>query len=396
LTIFETQINEKQKQMGADVSDTWIVPPQFTAFVSTMKTAQTDQKRVGETAAARLFNDGPDSFIRFGTGTIRVSRLMNVDQQQTIDPLKYPESIGEMWALELPDSCDVSKYDTCDLNARIYDEEKNKFVDLTLEKVWENINRFNPDGTIKSYKSSPLTNTFSTEELSNDPFYMLGANQPIAQKFFVNLPDSKLRASSRMLIGRTIKNALVRGQVPNISEGQELLTTVRSEVQKMEKYGMTAAVTYWNTIGVTGSTPQQSSARASGSNKPIFDIKEYVASQTTGMQDKLVATATPPVGSLGLPPGMQSWAGMKWIDEVSRLPTTKLFSNVDSKIIENIRKFVVMFEATTSKLKTMFPGSEALNPRNAASWWQFPSAESVLFQNFISKHRVPIWVYHFV
>ena len=43
------------------------------------------------------------------------------------------------------------------------------------------------------------------------------------------------------------------------------------------------------------------------------------------------------------------------------------------------------------KLKTILPRAEALSVRNAASWWQRPTAAAVVYQNFISKHRLPVW-----
>ena len=70
---------------------------------------------------------------------------------------------------------------------------------------------------------------------------------------------------------------------------------------------------------------------------------------------------------------------------------TNVFGKMDVALLDALPKFVTMFENMTGKLKTYFPKSVLLDIRNAASVQQYPTSESVLFQNVVHKHRVPIW-----
>lgn len=344
----DNDITERQRVMGTDVADTWIVPPQFTSFVSAMRTSSTDARRVGETVAARLFVDGPDSFTDFRGSKIRVSRVMNVDRQQSIDPLKFEEQIGEMAAFfdENSSMCDIDRYRSCNANMQIFDEDRNRFVTMMYDIALKKTGRFNPDGSIAPYSDNPIKNAFTSEELANDVLHMMGDNGPIAQKYFVNMPDKKLSAASRMMIGKTIMNKLMTGQVVNATNADEILASVKQALRIMESYPRSVADVYMPLIlaNAGASVLSARADRPASANRPIFDLLEYPTDPSNGFNriNVKIDLANVP-GARELPPGFTSFYGIKaLVQEYKKLTPadipTSIFRDTDSKMMENLGK----------------------------------------------------------
>lgn len=408
----DTKTTEKQTAMGAETSDTWIFPPQVTAFVSQMETALTDPSRVGEIAASRIFSDGPDALTTFRGSRIYVSRVMERDCETAVDPLKFKEMIGE-WFTFIDDSVrccsDPSIYKSCYDNIQIYDEDigNGVFKTMSYMDALKNSGRFNPDGSVASFPQSPALTNFTDEELANDPLYMMVDGKPVAQKYYVNLPDAKLRAKTRIKIGESIKHSLSEGRVTDIDRAEELLSVAKQAIRQMEEYSYEDAVAYWNLMiapvgdgdnavsPLGNKVPSSRDDRPRAANRPLFLLQEY---PVDGTGFNTLNYQIDPETS-GLPPGHQSWAGFKKLAQVWKgLDKTdqdaingSVFKNVDTRIAQGIADFVTLVEGIVAKLRLIFSTSEALNVSNASSWWQRPTAESVLFQNFIHKHRIPVW-----
>lgn len=397
----DTKISEKQRAMGAEVADTWIIPPQITGFVTQMETALTDPTRVGAIIASNVFNDGPDALTTFRGSRIYVSRVMERDCETAVDPLKFKEEIGEFFRF-LDDAVhccsDPSTHKSCYDNIQIYDEDHNKFVTISYIEALKRTGRFNPDGSVASFPQSPALTNFTQNELGNDPLYMQHDGKLVPNRYFINVPDSKLNAKSRIKIGESVKKSLSSGGVVNIDRAEELLSIAKQAIRQMEQYSYTDATQYWDIIrGNLGAALASNRAdRPRSANEPLFLLQEYGV-DGTGFNDFTYTNVD--VGTRGLPAGHQSWHGFKKLAQVWKgldkddqaAVNASVFKNVDRRVAQGIADFVTLVEGVVAKLRLIFPSSEALNVRNASSWWQRPEAETVLFQNFIHKHRVPVW-----
>ena len=144
---------------------------------------------------------------------------------------------------------------------------------------------------------------------------MLYNGRAITQRFFANLPDKKLRVSSRLLIGRSIMNAMKNARLSNVDEADEMLSNVRIAIKQSESYTYDEALAYWAVTNTALGNPVSSSRanRPANSNKPLFDIQEYETDVATGFNNLLFGVALPAtLTNAGLPPGVAiSFPGLK-------------------------------------------------------------------------------------
>jgi hypothetical protein len=401
LHLLDTHVTERMLKWRG-VADTWIFPPSILVYLSQVPAEQTDYFIKGP-AGPQTLNDGIDSFRTFRGNEVYITRSFNVEDGGTpVDIMEAHSQIGEHHLNYHRTEAPIASYTSSLRDLQFYDEDKDKRVTFTLRDALKGCNLFHEDGTLREPEEfNSIYLSYTPEERARNPFlYQLGNPEPKLRtiEYFINMKSEALSAESRLLLGQTVRNS-VASKVKHWARADELLASVRVAVDQMESYSYATVQDVLPKIVEFGAS-RNSDARPSlpASNRPLFNIQEYPVNANTGSMTLVSGdVAAADVEGIQLPPGFQSFEGLKEIARVYNSRNTagtlgtSVLRNVSSDRLKDISDFVEMFEQLASTLSRIFEGSLALNPSNAATWWQSPSPATVLFNYAVHKFRVPLW-----
>lgn len=415
MELLDTRISERMNRWRGD-ADTWIIHPNVPAYLTQQRPEKTDYLVAGPSGPQTL-RDGPDAFTVFRNNLVFETRGFHVSNEDPIDPLRFLTEIGEHhWMCGRDDmhSLEGIKYSTALRSVQIYDERKDNFVTISLAAALRNCQRFDSEtGEPLSFSMRGGGEAYSQAQLATDVLHYRtrsGKIEPVV--YFANVSDAQLGASTRLALGSTIAQQMT--QLAGAERAERLLGSVRDAIAQMEAYEWntdTKDFLGWIMTANPGKDSVDSSARTSG-NIPLYSIKEFKGSPVTGAmklpddakaeqrKDDSVASsvANGYLAPGGLPPGFQSYEGIKEIVSVwtkirgdAAKVQESIFASVQRELLDDLADFVRLFEQIVGKLRTILPSSELLSAKNASTWWQRPTPASVLFNNAVHKLRVPLW-----
>lgn len=395
LELLDTRITDEMNRWRGE-ADTWIIHPDIANFLTQIPTEKTDFFIAGAQGPQTL-RDGPDAFTTFRGNLVFKTRAYHVDEHEPVDIMRFPTQIGEHhWMTDrYPDCLQDIPYQSCFRDVQIYDEDKDKFTTVTIMQALEHSGRFDKEtGEVLTFQRHGFLSKYTAKEQENDVLhYRTRDGRLETAKYFANVKATHLSAKSRLALGETVKQRLsgIRGA----EKADILLSSVRTAIDQMESYEWNDTTkTYLDALAGGFGGPLPSTRANRSGNLPLFDLNEYPVGVTGS--NSLNDNAQYPTGGLGLPPGFQSWEGIQEIVRVWRLVKNgdlsgTIFENVSRGLVDDLEQFVDFFGQVLRKVKTIFPDSEMLSTKNASSWWQRPTAGTVLFNNVVHKYRVPLW-----
>jgi hypothetical protein len=391
----DTALNERMVRWRGE-ADTYIVHPCVRQFLAEIPPEKTDFFLAGPAGPQRVA-DGPNALTTFRGNPVYITRSFYVGEQEPVDLMQYPVQIGEFHIMsDRTAGCAPHEYDTCMRDIQIFDEEANDWAEITLREAQELCGRLSSDGSLVPIDTEdPIVDAYGAEAVARDPFYYKhlqhGASEPTPRliDYFANMGSQHLKASSRLRLGHTVREAMRREGIAHWARADELLRTARAAVADMENYSWAEVELFLTAANgwVDRSTLRSSNDRGVSSNKPVFAIDEFEFS--------LITTNAPVAAPRGLPPGFQTYEGIREVVRVYRARRNNLagsvLANVAPNTLKALEEFVEMFDQVALKLATLFPGSEAVNERNASTWFTRPTSASVLFDGIVNKFRLPLW-----
>ena len=399
LRLLETRSAERMARWRGQ-ADTWIIHPDIAAYFTQQRTENTDFLIAGAQGPQTL-REGPDAFTEFAGNRVYKTRGFHVTENDPVDLMSFPAQIGEHHFMSELDTGDDTAYRSRHRDVQLFDEGRDKFTTVRLAAALAASRRFDDaTGAVLGFDDVGRGHSshYSDDERAADVLHYRAADGSVRPvDYFVNVDAAHLPAEARVAIGASVRAQL--GALANGERADALLASVRTAVAQMESYEWNDATkAYLDAIGGGFGAARLASARPAGtaSTQPLLELSEYPVA-TTGSVPLPANAAGDPRG-LGLPPGFQSWEGIKEI--VAKWRTVKddngafqasLLRNVSRALLDDLEAFVDFFAQVIVRLRALFPDSEMLAARNAASWWQRPDAGTVLFNNAVHKARVPLW-----
>jgi hypothetical protein len=298
-----------------------------------------------------------------------------------IEVLKETRQIGE-YTMFADDTSDFSSYRSKSRHAQIYDEDNDKFTEVTLDYLIENSMRF--DG--EKLRTVDFSTKWDQSQIDQDLFtYRDESGQQQTTALFGQISPKHLSTDAALNVARTALNSFPRESELELAfnEIQDVINLMDSQtmhdpqveafVKDLAQAATRKAVTNSGLANAPPSIPLKECARDRSTDALEIPSKDY---------------------SLPVPPGFQSWAGFQYMSNMYSRNTevyVKYWKAHGERHFKAVHQFVTLFRLFVNHLEKVFPNSVFLDARLASSWWHNPTKYTTAFENLVRFNSVPGW-----
>jgi hypothetical protein len=372
------------------LADMWIVTPEVTQYLTQVPEEATDYWLSGARGPNTLV-DGVDSFTNFRNGQrIYVTRTYDVDKEGPVDPMVSPSQIGEYYiSKDVNRGGDYKGYRSIWRSIQIYDEDNDKFETLDLKFLLKNCARHGPDGKLMNINDDNVRNfnaRFNSSDIASDFLHYEDVNGDLQAANYMG--QTKINLDDVLDVSRSILDNLPLTTKDGASlhktfydgmRAVELIESLRYDDENVEKF-------FENISLALGVAVDNKSLKA-------IILKEYPRNSYGSLDLPVLPGDNNKKYRLPLPPGYANYAGFKTIAAKSKEGKAAVEGlGFEFKWFNIVSDFVDLIDDIVSKLRMYLPNSIVLDRKYASPWWVRPNAQTVFFENIITKHRYPLWL----
>jgi len=293
-------------------------------------------------------------------------------------------------------------YTTIARGRNVYSEDRDTVVHIKLEDMFNNSGRFDADGNMRNINSPEMAENADTshERVLNDPFHYRRPGdtelRPIDYLGNQFPGESETDPDAHILARDFVDAAKSIIAILDVADAKRRWANVVDVVKQIRGVDITsdASIAFLTALNAANPGSFSHATDHRGGMLPSADVEE-VPSNIYGFL-KLPTTDADAWTALSLPPGFQSYPGLKTIAEAwknSSTPdvfvTTYGFSPVWAARVSDA---VDLIEAIVKKLEVVAPGARFIDPDYVSSWFTDPNAATAFVENLLTGHGHPLFL----
>lgn len=398
----DTNITMEMERYGG-ATDTWIMTPGAVAYLSLVRPEKRYYYSGQRTPGVEL----ADSKRPVGTivgKAVYKTRTFNVSHDMRYDIMTRKCCIGGYnMMVDRNPTADPKKYKSVHRNIRVYDDEKDDMVTITLKMALDNCYLFDSTGKLAN-PVSKFSIPQSAGQMAADPWRMMKPNPGLVNiKYFGQMDPKHFSVESMIRLAMTAVNTVSNSYKEGYSAMAEIYRKGLAEIKTIESEPGSPQVAEFfqrviDSARVGGSTIEANTNWYSGRARQSRRMTEIKRNKFgSHILPNVTGTGTRGAASTNIPVGYANWPGLQTIaDHYSREGTNPANPSLTRKgysaeMFENIRDWVRLISAMTTALNSLFPGSMFLDEARTSPWFKKASSECVLVENLCLHARVPIF-----
>jgi len=387
LEVLDTYITDRMEKYRGR-ANTYILHPKIPQYLTIARSEKTDYYIAGENGPTNV-RDGVENYRTLRGNRVYTTRSYDLDQNGNLDPMKNPIQIGEYHPIfdRRRGGNDYTGFTSKELHAQIYDQDIDNFTELSTAYFITNSQRFNAEGELLHINEVDNYNVEASEEDKNaDPLHYRDSSGKLKTTKYMgqivlptadiidiansaaNAMQSLVRSNSAIPVEQRWNDGLAAVALIEEAQYDESVTKFIIELKKQVK------ATQQHPKG-PGSQPSVALPEAKPNSYGFIDL---------------------PIGEFdfSLPPFYASYPGLKTIAVAAGRGEDYLKKrSVSPEWAAKVRDFVELIDVIVSYLSKFFPNSALINKDYASSWFHKPNAQTVFFENTVTKGpRSPIFV----